>query len=103
MPGGDHTGPLGAGPGTGRRMGYCAGYDQPGFAGRGRFAGRRHRHWFNAPGQPFWGRSAWPGRAYPDDELQSLTHYADGLKRELEGIQQRIEELSAQHSNKEGD
>jgi hypothetical protein len=56
MPGGDHTGPLGAGPRTGRGMGYCGGYDRPGFADptpgfRGGFGfrrggigrGRRHR------------------------------------------------------------
>lgn len=32
MPGGDGTGPAGAGPQTGRRRGYCAGYNMPGFA-----------------------------------------------------------------------
>ena len=31
MPGGDRTGPRGFGPMTGRRAGYCAGYDRPGF------------------------------------------------------------------------
>ncbi len=46
MPGGDRTGPWGQGPGTGRGMGYCSGYDRPGYMqpgfgagmGRGRFA-----------------------------------------------------------------
>jgi len=33
MPRGDRTGPLGEGPKTGRQMGYCAGYESPGFAG----------------------------------------------------------------------
>lgn len=28
---GDKTGPMGQGPMTGRGLGYCAGYDQPGF------------------------------------------------------------------------
>ena len=32
MPYGDRTGPAGAGPMTGRRLGYCSGYAQPGFA-----------------------------------------------------------------------
>jgi Family of unknown function (DUF5320) len=32
MPGGDRTGPMGTGPGTGRGLGYCGGYDAPGFA-----------------------------------------------------------------------
>ncbi|MFO7848930.1 MAG: DUF5320 domain-containing protein, partial [Spirochaetia bacterium] len=36
MPRGDHTGPFGEGPMTGRAMGYCAGNNRPGFAaGRG--------------------------------------------------------------------
>jgi len=32
MPGGDRTGPLGAGPRTGRMAGYCAKTGIPGFA-----------------------------------------------------------------------
>lgn len=35
MPGGDRTGPMGAGSMTGRGMGVCAGNARPGF-GRGR-------------------------------------------------------------------
>jgi len=31
MPGGDRTGPMGAGPRTGRAAGFCAGYDVPGY------------------------------------------------------------------------
>ena len=40
MPRGDRTGPRGEGPLTGRRMGYCAGYDHPGYANLGRGSGR---------------------------------------------------------------
>ncbi len=32
MPGGDKTGPNGAGVGTGRRAGFCYGNNQPGYA-----------------------------------------------------------------------
>lgn len=32
MPAGNRQGPYGDGPMTGRGMGYCAGYDTPGFA-----------------------------------------------------------------------
>ena len=32
MPQGDKTGPNGEGPMTGRGMGYCSGYDNPGYA-----------------------------------------------------------------------
>ena len=45
MPGGDRTGPLGRGPMTGRAMGYCAGYPQPGYEKTfcfGRGYGRRY-------------------------------------------------------------
>lgn len=63
MPAGDRTGPYGAGPLTGRGMGYCAGFPYPGWMnrgwgggfGRGRGAGmgffgfgRRSRRWRNA-------------------------------------------------------
>ncbi|RUM33674.1 MAG: hypothetical protein DSY33_03955 [Archaeoglobus sp.] len=47
MPGGDRTGPLGLGPRTGRGLGYCSGYNRPGFMtggfGRGRGRGRAGR------------------------------------------------------------
>lgn len=67
MPGGDRTGPQGAGPMTGRAAGYCAGWNVPGYAnpgvagygrgggwgwGRGGGRGWRHRRWFHAAGLP---------------------------------------------------
>ncbi len=78
MPGGDRTGPMGAGPLTGRGAGMCAGYDVPGYmnpafgrgfgGGRGRGFGRGFhgggRGWRNqyyATGQPGWAR----GYGYP--------------------------------------
>lgn len=73
MPGGDHRGPLGQGPRTGRAAGYCAGYDTPGYAnagpgggyrrgGRGRGTGwggggRGWRHRYDLTGLPGWQRS----------------------------------------------
>ncbi len=71
MPRGDRTGPWGAGPMTGRGMGYCAGYDAPGYVDGG-FGGR----WFGRGGRGFWGRGAWGGgygRRYG--------YYATGLPR----------------------
>ena len=60
MPWGDRTGPWGAGPMTGRGLGYCAGYPAPGYpnpvgygfgrGGRGR--GRGFRRWSWAAGLP---------------------------------------------------
>jgi hypothetical protein len=63
MPGRDRTGPLGAGPRTGRGLGYCSGYNRPGFTNpnpvfRGglgfgrRGMGRGWRHRFYATGIP---------------------------------------------------
>ncbi|MGQ9824812.1 MAG: DUF5320 domain-containing protein [Desulfotomaculales bacterium] len=70
MPAGDRTGPYGAGPLTGRGMGYCAGFPYPGWmnrswgggfgrswgAGRGFFGYRRRGRWwrntFFAPACP---------------------------------------------------
>ena len=75
MPGGDRTGPVGAGPMTGRGAGFCAGYDVPGYmnntpgrgfgGGRGwgmgrgfRGGGRGWRHQYYATGLPGWAREA---------------------------------------------
>jgi len=59
MPYGDGTGPFGAGPMTGRGLGYCAGAGVPGcsFAGGGR-GGRGHRNWYRATGLTRWQRAA---------------------------------------------
>lgn len=81
MPGGDRTGPWGAGPMTGRGAGFCAGYDVPGYMnpaygrgfgrgrgwgrgfgrGRGMGFGRGWGHGYYATGLPEWA----PGYAYP--------------------------------------
>lgn len=56
---GDGTGPFGAGPMTGRSLGWCAGTGVPGFsfAGGGR-GGRGHRNWYRATGLTRWQRAA---------------------------------------------
>ena len=84
MPGGDRTGPTGAGPMTGRGVGICAGYGVPGYmnpgfgraygAGRGRGfgrgmgmgGGRGWRHQYYRTGLPGWARGGWAfGRSHP--------------------------------------
>jgi hypothetical protein len=122
MPRGDQTGPEGAGPMTGRGMGYCAGNDMlgytepgPGYAepipsqrgmgrrfigrrfGGGGFRGRRHRAWFRATGVPGRGRF-WPA-VDPIDAAQesvSLKARAEWLRGELDAIDRRLGELNDQ-------
>lgn len=102
MPRGDRTGPMGAGPRSGRGKGYCGGYDAPGFAnssfgpgmgwGRGRGGGFGWQHRFYASGPAVWG---YPRYAPPSQEetLQALKADADWLKGQLDAINKRIEEL----------
>jgi len=60
MPGGDRTGPWGAGPMTGRAAGICAGYDTPGYMnpafgrGYGRGGGRGYGRGFGVGGGRGW-------------------------------------------------
>mgnify|MGYP002386463640 CR=1 FL=1 len=100
MPGRDRTGPLGAGPRTGRGMGYCSGYDQAGSAtppamwqggiGFGRCGvGRGWRHRYYATGIPGWVPPT------PDQETADLKAQADWLKTQLDAIQKRIAELNS--------
>ena len=116
MPRGDRTGPTGAGPMSGRALGYCAGYDAPGFtAGPGRGMGRG-MGWRNARGfgggfgpgygrgmgrgfGPAYGRGFYPDQPYEDlaptreEELQALKHQAERLQRTLDEVNQRIKDL----------
>jgi hypothetical protein len=120
MPAGDRTGPVGMGPRTGRGMGYCSGYDVPGWAhpgfGRGFARGRGYggrmmrggggwgwRHQFYATGLPFWARWGTPpvaayGTPFAgpsrDQEVEMLKGEAEWLKGQLDAIAQRMEELS---------
>jgi len=99
MPRGDRTGPMGAGPRTGRGLGYYVGYDMPGFSnpafgpgmgwGRGWGGGFGWRHRFYATGVPGWVTPT------PEQETADLKARADWLKVQLDAIQKRIEELAS--------
>jgi len=104
MPGGDRTGPMGMGPLTGRRMGFCASNAQPGFAswrGFGGGSGRGWRNRFYATGVPGWaayagyGVGAMPEYTRPDPEWgkQNLKDQAQALRSELDAIERRLSEL----------
>ena len=120
MPGGDRTGPLGYGPMTGRRMGYCAGYQAPGYwqfgpgfgfgrgAGFGRGFGRglglgMGRGWrrfgrfggYPAPYAPPY--IPWESATIePEREMDVLKEESDFLKNELKRIEKRISELEGE-------
>jgi hypothetical protein len=107
MPRGDQTGPNGQGPMTGRGLGYCAGYPNPGFMnnsfgrgiGRGRGFGRGLGLGFRGGRGPrynpdFYG---YPPYSTPtkEEELQMLKNQAEFFKKDLEEIQKRISELES--------
>lgn len=114
MPGGDRTGPMGAGPMTGRGAGYCAGNDAPGYAtpgfgrgfwgrgfgrgggrGFGRGGGRGWRNGFWATGLPGWIRFGWGmfGGETAASEEDALRNEADALQQHLDAIRQRLDAL----------
>jgi len=105
---------MGAGPMTGRAVGYCADYGVLGYAdpapgrgfsmgrGGGWRRGRRWRHWHYATGLPGWARfghaPAWRYEpcAEPltrEQEVESLKTQAGWLKEQLDAINQCLTEL----------
>lgn len=102
MPRGDRTGPVGTGPMTGRRAGYCSGSGVPGFMnstlpgqsfGFG-FRGRG-RGWSNtayATELPGWQRFIYTPPT-SQEEAESLKAQSSWLKEQLAAIDKRIEEL----------
>jgi len=122
MPGGDGTGPSGLGSRTGRALGYCAGYDSPGYTkGPGRGGGRgfggglgfrygRGQAW-SRRGNWWYGRGDYMGRGrggifYPDliytapieltpeQKLTSLKQDKEYLESELKSLKSSIEDVS---------
>ena len=103
MPGFDRSGPMGAGPMTGRAMGRCNPNQSAGAAmfyggyGRG-MAFRRGRGGGFGPGRGLRrGFAAGAGRlwplAAPGDELEMLKREADFMEKSLQAINSRIAAL----------
>jgi hypothetical protein len=105
MPRGDRTGPMGYGPLTGRRMGFCAGYDAPGFANL-RGGGGLGRAWGRGGGfgrgMAFrGGRQGWGGypvpagfQGYgPAEEATQIRSEIDVLEKTLETLKKRLDEV----------
>jgi len=100
MPRGDRTGPAGQGPMTGRGMGYCAGYNSPGFTrgfgmGMGWGGGRRGYGY----GRGYFGPNYnYPPPAQqeqaPEQEISVLKTQAGALQNQLKAILERLENLT---------
>jgi len=87
---------------TGRGMGYCAGYDAPGYANRGPEAGMgRGMGWRNARGygqgnrrRYFHPDTAWDELApTKEEELSVLKTKAKRLQRTLDEVNKRLKDL----------
>lgn len=105
MPGFNGTGPLSAGPMTGRGQGYCLSNIGPDSRSNQSFcsgSGRGRRHWYHATELPRWSRwapnnvMAAPGYAPPlttEQELIFLQGQAEHLENALEQTKNQIKEL----------
>jgi hypothetical protein len=91
MPGFDGTGPVGMGPMTGGGRGFC-GIRIPGYL--------HHAHGFRRmpymyPFTTAYGYSPYIEPMTREQEAEFLKAEADALKRELESLEERIGQLSA--------
>ncbi|MBN1416107.1 MAG: DUF5320 domain-containing protein [Bacteroidales bacterium] len=110
MPQGDRTGPMGQGPRTGRALGFCSGYDSPGYTkgfgsgmgrgfgfgyGRGMGRGRGYgRGWhMGSAFTGFFRGFPWMQPISKEDEISMLKSQAEELKRSQENIEKRLTEL----------
>lgn len=122
MPEGDRTGPAGAGPMTGRGLGYCAGNEAPGYAhGRGGSGGgfgrgggfrrapgtggrgRGRMNMFYATGLPGYARygyGAVPTAVTVADEAEMLRNQAAVLEQELQLVKERLGVLEKETKEK---
>ena len=110
MPSGDRTGPRGLGSMTGRGLGYCAGYDSPGYTkgpgmglGRGWGGGRglgygRGRGWgyrvpIYAPVYTPYPSGIIP-KITPENQLTMLKQEKEYLESEMNGIKSAMDDIS---------
>jgi len=103
MPRGDRTGPRGFGPGTGRGLGYCNGYDSPGyvksFGGRmglgfGRGMGRGFGRGYGFGPSVDYGYGAPQTYNYsPDQEKEYLKNQVSEMEKTIESLKKRMEEI----------
>ena len=96
MPRGNETGPSGQGQMTGRGMGFCAGFDSPGFMnngfgrGMGRGFGRGDFAW-KTNAMPI--QQTQPAAITEKQEKQFLEQELSALKEEMKEIENRLKEI----------
>jgi hypothetical protein len=110
MPTGDRTGPLGQGPKTGRALGFCSGYDSPGYTkGFGMNRGRRmgfgrcpgfgrgrrmmQGRYFGWTSPEFDQLYPWHQSLSKEDEIKMLKSQTEALGRTQAELERRIQEL----------
>ena len=94
MPNGNGMGPAGAGPQTGRGMGYCAGNEMPGWqagTGGGRGMGRGFRCGGRGMGRGF-GRGAAPAAVEQPSETTSLRDELEALRMQVAALGRQLAE-----------
>jgi len=130
MPGGNRTGPAGRGPQTGRGLGYCSGYNSPGFnkapgmgMGFGRGGGRgvgpgRGLAWRRGRGggrgynaalyPPYAGiapvynpPTSWNPNISPENQVNMLKQEKEFLESEVSAISNALEEINKKISDLE--
>lgn len=100
MPRGNHYGPMGYGPMSGRRMGYCAGYNMPGCTAMeyGPYGPMHRERHFGGRGRGMhYAAFAVP---YPEDKpeekLDMLLTRQTWLESQLNEVRQDISDLEIQ-------
>ena len=109
MPKGDRTGSMGQGAMTGRTMGFCGGYDTPGFTkgfgqgvGRGPGMGRRggfgrgfgFRRSYGAGIDVPAANTPWMGVGMSKkDEAKMLRAQAENLRESLKNIEDKLKDM----------
>ncbi|MGI6084751.1 MAG: DUF5320 domain-containing protein [Acetivibrionales bacterium] len=90
MPGRDRTGPMGAGPNTGRGLGFCTGANTVKYgAGLGLGMGLACRRGFGR----WFSRDVAIGEVNSKTQKELLQNQKDILEKRLEAINKRLEDL----------
>lgn len=90
MPRGDKTGPEGLGPMTGRRMGYCAGKDNPGFYHNSEFGFGLGRGYRGGQGKRKRHRGFGRNQVQSENQEKNVTDRKSLIENEIEILKQQL-------------